>query len=173
MAFPKAGSLIKGALIVPDGVPIIFLYNPDEIPEDRTVNYEKVDAVGFSDPVYHYKSGGGTTFSWTMSIRNFRRVALAGGARLPVSVDLYIRMLKDLTFPIRKGGIMIDGPPTVLFAFGTMVKTCKIVSISVVRKKWNAFLIPTWAVATIECVEVRRKNQNRRNSIKSFGELEI
>jgi hypothetical protein len=166
------GSLFPMIDNIPDGIPIFFNYNPDELSQRRQVEYEKIQPIGFSHPQYHYKGGGESLHSIEFTVRNFRRIG-PGGARIPMSVDLYTALLKDLTLPLRKGNIMISGPPVVLFVLGLYVKKCIITSVGVGVKKWNSIMVEEYARCSMNFAEVRTKNQNRLNSFKGLGAPEL
>ena len=157
--------LLKGIFIIPDGSPIPFQYNPEEINQERSVNYVKKEPLGMSHPVYHYRNGGGDELSFTMRVRDTLSI---GGMKIPFSVDLYAGLLLDLTYPIRKQGIMISSPPEILFIFGTLIKKCKIAKVSVVKKEFSDLLIPVYGDISITLFQVTNKNINRKNSVKNL-----
>jgi hypothetical protein len=155
---------LKGMFILTDGLPIPFLYNPVELPEERTVNYDKKEPIGYSHPIYHYKSGGGNSFDITLRVRNRMKFF---GKTVPISVNLYCEALMDLTYPIRKLGVMISAPPIIIFSFGTMIKKVRIEKVNVVKKEFDALLNPVYADINVRMFEVVTKNQDRMNSFKS------
>ena len=162
------GSLFPLVDDIPDGIPIFFNYNPTSLEQQRQVNYETTQPIGFSHPQYHYMGGGESSHSIEFTVRNFRRIG-QGGVRIPMSVDLYIALIKDLTLPLRRGGIMISEPPDILFVLGLYIKTCKITSISVSLKKWNKLMLEEYARISMTFVEVHTSSDDRLNSFKGLG----
>ena len=157
---------VKGILILTDGIPVPFLYNPEEIEETRSVQYEEKTPLSMSHPRYHYEHGNGRPLTWTMSARDFME---HGSVKMPFPLEIYIEMLYDLTYPIHRGGMMIDGPPEVLFIFQFFFRWLKIKEIKVTRDKWDQWLTAKHADITLTTVEVVEYSKQRLNSIKNLG----
>jgi hypothetical protein len=160
-------SLLKGVFVLPDGLPVVFQYNPEEISEKREVEYAIKQPMFFSHPVYHYQYGKGNEFSFKMVLRDHSRI---GDLKIPMPIELQVESLQDLTYPIRKLGEMIDAPPKICFVFSAYVRMCKIKSIEVERKDFDKFLLARSATIKISLFEVVDECKNRKNSWKNiFG----
>lgn len=157
---------LKGIMILTDGLPVPFLYNPEEIEETRAVHYEEKNPLGGSHPRMQYMYGKGRTQTWTMSARDFLKI---GNVKMPMPVELYIEMLYDLTYPIYQGGSMVYGPPEILFIFQFFIRWLKIVEIKVIRKKFTQWLTLKHALISITTFEVVDETKERANSIFNLG----
>lgn len=154
---------LKGILIVPDGAPIPFAYNPSEIRETRGVSYAEKNGIGMSHPHLHYQHGTGNEISWTMTVRDKMNV---GGVKMPLAAEAFIASLMDLTFPIHKGGMMVDGPPALLFVFQIYIKYMRITNIEVTRKEWDQNLSLKRADISLTTKEVVFSSKQRINSLQ-------
>jgi len=161
------GPYIKGVFILDDGVPIPFLYNPNEIRESRSVNWAKKNGLGMSHPRSQYTGGGDREITFTMVLNNPWDW---GGTRIPMSLELYIGSLIDLTYPIHRGGVLEAGPPTITFAFGVDVRRVKIARVDVVKKHWTKYLVLRQAEVSLTLFEVVDESRNRINAFSTYGE---
>ena len=156
----------KGLILLDDGLPIPFLYNPNEIEEGRSVQYAEKFPLARSHPRIHYQYGKGKKISWPMSARNKMRV---GSIEFPYPLEVYIDQIYDLTYPIFDDSIMIAAPPTVLVLFGTFVRAMKFTEVNVTVKKWSNTLIMKYAELSINCIEITDQTRQRINSFKNLG----
>jgi hypothetical protein len=161
-------ALLKGVFILDDGIPVPFQYNPEEIEETLSVPYAKKDPIGVSHSVHHYKGGGETKISWTMHISDQLKI---GTTTLPFPVELYVKMVQDLCYPIYDGGIKLSDPPEILFVFQAFFKFIKLESVSVTRRWFDDILSLKKADLKIDCFEVVSGTKQRVNSIKNFAKL--
>lgn len=156
-----AEALVKGLFVLQDGAPVPFLYNPSEIDDGRTVEYEELNPLGFSHSVLHYKHAKSDPVTFTMSV----------GSRLPytsiqapMSVEVFIGLLEDITCPVFKAGRMVSAPPEVVFVFGMYIKTGLIKNIKVSRKQFSPLLTIERADIAVTMQETVRVNRNRLNA---------
>ena len=147
-------------------MPVPFLYNPNEISERRSVNYAKKPGLGMSHPVSQYVHGNDRELSFTMVVNNPWRW---GGVSVPMPLEAYIESLYDLTYPIHRGGTMVAAPPTVIFAFGPLVRRVKVTSVEVARKQWNKLLILKRAEISLTLCEIVEESRNRLNSWATYA----
>ena len=160
--------LIRGILILDDGLPVPFMYNPNEIGEKRSVQYEEKNALGYSHPRLHYRFGKGRDITWTMSVRDFMEV---GGLKFPFLAEIFIESLYDLTYPIYEDGVMIEAPPTLYFVFGPFVRPMKIIDINTTMIKWDPILLLKHAEITLTTKEDVTETKQRINSFRALGNL--
>lgn len=158
-------AVLKGLLIPDGGAPLPFLYNPVEIPESYGAEYDSPRGAGRSHPHNHYTGGTNQEINFSMGLRNPWRWL---GKSTPVPLEPYITLLFDLCLPIHIGGQMVDGPPTVTFLFGAIVKRVKIRRIEVVRKRWTEMLALKEATVDVDMFEVLETTKNRVNSYKTW-----
>lgn len=158
-----AGALVKGLFVLGDGAPIPFLYNPAEIDDGRTVEYEELSPLGFSHTVHHYKHAKSDPITFTMSVSS--RLPYTN-VQVPMTVEAFIGLLEDLTCPVFKAGRMVSAPPEVVFIFGAYIKIGVIKGIKVARKQYSPLLTIERADISVTMQETVRTNRNR---INAFG----
>ena len=157
------GALVKGLFVLTDGAPIPFLYNPAEIDDGRTVEYEELTPLGFSHSVLHYKHAKSDPITFTMSVGS--RVPYTT-VQVPMSVEAFIALLEDLTCPVFKAGRMVSAPPEVILIFGMFIKTGLVKGIKVSRKSFSPLLTIERADIAVTFQETVKINRNR---INAFG----
>ena len=143
---------IKGVLLTDKFIPIPFLYNPEEISDEKEVNYAKQDVLGYDNPVYHFVNGGERKLTFTMKLNS-------NVLDIPASaLQAYIETIRELSLSKRGSGIIKRSPPVVRFVFGPLIIQCIITSVSVARKRFSKYLTTKEAELEISLVEVGNKN---------------
>ena len=160
------GPRIKGTFILTDGLPVPFLYNPNEVRESRSVEWAKKRGFGMSHPRSQYVGGNNRQISFEMWMNNPFRW---NGITTEMPLEAYIEAFFDLTRPIHRGGILVSGPPTVLLVLGTMVRRVKIASVTVTRRMWSKELRLRMATLSLELFQVVDRSMNRMNSFQTYA----
>ena len=123
---------IKGILTPDGGIPIPFLYNPVEISDDKDTDYAEIKPRGYSEPHYHFVSGGARTIGFEL---HFNDNILKYG-----TLELLVKSIRAFQYASRGVGIIKKSPPTITFIFGVFVMRGKITSTKILRKRFTEFL---------------------------------
>ena len=164
------GSIVKGVFVADkESLPLVFQFNPSELREYRSVNYNKHEPLGFSHPIYHYKNGNGNEISFTMLVKRNWMVA---GIYVPFPAETYANLLLDLTYPIRgKDGTLAAAPPKVKFVFGKYIRNVKVRSVELLKTEFTDKLGLKYAQISLELFEVVGHSHDRINSKKNPASL--
>lgn len=122
-----------------------FIYNPSTFETTRGMDYAEISAPGSSYPHFQYSRGGNKSIRVDLFLRD---KAWQGETKS------YIDFIEGLT-PKEDSTSKFKKPPLVLFAFGSFVEKCIVVSVGVKYEDFDSSLNPTQATVSLELVVVK------------------
>lgn len=126
----------KGTITVPSrGTGRTFMFNPNDVSDDKTPNYGSIDLPGASHPVQQFGSGGERLISFQLFFDGDRgRIAARGKYQkdvveldtIPLSIKDELMWYRSLIYPSKYGAGYYDvAPYLVLFSMGELYDNVK------------------------------------------------
>lgn len=132
-----------------------FMFNPNEMNDQHSVNYARQGVPGVSHPIIQFASGGERTISFELWLDGDRGRTRRGAINSLRSADTRensltiqddLDFLYSLTLPVETEGRIFSDvhPPVILFTFGTMFEAMPCVLTSAPHKitKWDSRMNP-------------------------------
>lgn len=121
-----------------------FIYNPTGFETERSVNFVEISSPGSSYPHFQYASGGAKSVSFDLFLYDTQ----SG------ETQQYINFLEGLC-PKENSTSSFNKPPLVLFAFGSFVEKCILLSVGIEYTMFDSSLNPTQATAKLKLQVVK------------------
>lgn len=165
-------SITKGSITVLErGITKNFMFNPNEITDEKGVNYGATEIPGVSHPVYQFGSGGERLISFELHLDGDRG-RHGKDTSQGVSIKPEILFWQSLVYPSNYLDTANDSvisqvyPFLVTFSFGTMYNRvqCIVKSVGpIVVNYWTPDLAPVRAKVPIKLAEVVTRSRTSRD----------
>lgn len=165
-------TITRGRITIPaKGVSKTFMYNPNDVTDNKAVQWAATEIPGSSEVVYSYGSGGERLFTFDLYLDGDRgRFGRGGGVTVEtLSVMNDIRFYQSLTYPQQYGDSAAKVfPYTLLFSFGPMYDNIPVImkKCSVKIDYWTPKLEPVRATLSMEFGEISDKAKTAEEHVK-------
>lgn len=168
---PHVPVLSKGRITVPafnDGNlsrtrPVFreFMFNPNELDDDKSLNFGSVELPGASHPVYQYGSGGARIIRFELYFDGDRGGVGRGTENLSVKKEL--EFYQSLLYPSSYDGEDFAAvyPHVVLFSLGNYADAmpCLVTRAPIRVHYWTPKMDPVRATINLELTEVPERSK--------------
>ena len=132
----KHGARVKGLVMNMDTkVPYVFQFNPTTLEYGRSAEYTEISAPGSSYPVAQFVKGNAREFEVELFLYDHIYSGTIDGAE-----KYFSKFLPDESNKNR-----YSKPPIMLFMYGTFIRKCVLLEMTLTKERHNDFGLPVQA----------------------------
>ena len=159
MPIGEQPTVTRGRLtVLSKGYSRVFMFNPPEVSDDKSVAYGTLSMPGASHPVIQYGSGGERVISFQVYLDGDRGRYGREEQRVSISVEDHIRFYQSMLYPaeLSMGDMKAVFPYLLLFNFGPLYRdvACVLKAAPLRVSYWSPHLEPVRATMGLALSEV-------------------